>query len=408
VRILFLSPYLPSRIRVRPYSWIRNLVRLGHDVHLVALAPPGETAVPDDELRRACSAVDVFPLARGRTWANAALAVPQPDTPLQLAFSHHPRAERWVAALAATGRYDVVHVEHMRGVALSRRIRGVPVVYDAVDSISALFAETAEHGPSRGARILAQLDLGRSRRFEARAPFLFSRVVVTSEREATAFVSLGGEGARSQLAVVSNGVDTDYFRPSIRNDRRAVVFTGKMSYHANAAAAVRLVARIMPMVWSCRPDTPVVLAGKDPPPAVRALGRDARVTVTGYVADMREVLAGAALAVCPLVYGAGIQNKVLEALASGVATVMTPAAAQALSGTAGEHYVACDSDQELAHAILQLLEDQTRRESLGTNGRRYVTMAHRWDRLTERLVRTYEAARSPVPMSASVPTPALL
>ena len=40
MRVLFLSPYVPSRVRIRPYSWIRALAALGHDLHLVALQPP--------------------------------------------------------------------------------------------------------------------------------------------------------------------------------------------------------------------------------------------------------------------------------------------------------------------------------------------------------------------------------
>jgi polysaccharide biosynthesis protein PslH len=393
VRVLFLSPYLPSRVRVRPYNWIRSLVQLGHEVHLVALDPPEDAPAPQDEMRRLCAALDVFVLTRGRTLANAVRHLPRPGIPLQLAYSRHPDAERQVARLASTGRYDVVHIEHMRGVALSSRLRDVPIVWDAVDSISALFAETARLARSRSSRWLARIDLARSRRFEARAPLLFSQTVVTSPREAAAFIELAGSQARSRVAVVPNGVDTEYFRPADRCDPHAVVFTGKLSYHANAAAAVRLVERIMPLVWTRRPDTSVILAGKAPPAEVIALGREPRVTVTGYVEDMRTVFARAVVAVCPLVYGAGIQNKALEALASGVPTVMTSPVALALSGTPGQDYLTADSDQEMADVILDLFANPALRRRLELAGREYVALHHRWETLAASLVRTYDAAR---------------
>jgi len=321
------------------------------------------------------------------------LSLPSRRTPLQLAQSRHPRAERHVARLVEHGQFDVVHVEHMRGLALARRLEGAPVVYDAVDSISALFEAAARHAPTWRARLLARLDLARSRRFETRAPFLFSRVVVTSQREAAAFVRLAGPAARDRLVVLSNGVDTEFFRPSERGCRAAIVFTGKLSYHANASAAVRLIERIMPRVWERQPDAHVILAGKDPPHAVRALGRDYRVQVTGFVDDMRQVFAEAAVAVCPLVYGAGIQNKVLEAMASGVATVMTPAAAQALAAVEGRDYLACHDDENFAAAILELLADERLRRRLGEAGRQYVLNHHRWDVIASSLVQTYELAR---------------
>jgi glycosyltransferase involved in cell wall biosynthesis len=145
----------------------------------------------------------------------------------------------------------------------------------------------------------------------------------------------------------------------------------------------------------------VILAGKDPPPRVVALGRDERVSVTGYVEDMRTVLAEAAVAVCPLVYGAGIQNKVLEALASGVPTVMSVAASQALSGTAGRDYVACDSDEEFAAAVVEVLADEARRARLASSGRDYVVAHHNWHALARRLVTQYERARAAVAVPAA-------
>jgi glycosyltransferase involved in cell wall biosynthesis len=285
----------------------------------------------------------------------------------------------------------------MRGAALASGLDGMPVVFDAVDSISALFAETARHALSTRARLLARLDLGRSRRFEAQAPFAFSLVVVTSQSEADEFAELAGPQAHERLSVVCNGVDTDYFRPAPRDHPQAVVFTGKLSYHANAAAAVRLVSRIMPLVWAERPDTPVILAGKDPPPEVLALGREPRVGVTGYVEDLRKIFAEAAVAVCPLVYGAGIQNKVLEAMASGVATVMTQRAARALAGTADRHYVACDGDEAMAKSVVAVLNDPTWRRRLESEGRHYVSEAHQWAPLAASLTRVYaRATASPV------------
>lgn len=392
MRVLFLSPYIPSRIRIRPYYWIRSLAELGHEVHLVAVTPPGDLPIPEKDLCRLCSAVDCYLLSRSRTLANAVRALPRREKPLQLAYSHHPDAERRVAALVARGCFDVVHIEHMRGVALAARARGVPVVFDAVDSISALFAEAARHAPSRVHRWMARMDLHRSRRFEARAPFMFSRVVVTSEHEAAAFLQLAGPPARERLRVVSNGVDTAYFHPGALDDRRAVIFTGKLGYHANAAAALRLVHRIMPMVWKARPETPVVIAGKDPPEAIRQLGGDPRIRVTGYVSDMREVFAQAVVAVCPLVYGAGVQNKVLEALSSGVPAIVTSAVARGLRGRAGRDYLVADDDAEIARAVVALFEDPKRARAFGAAGRDYVVRHHDWRALCQGLVETYREA----------------
>ena len=115
MRLLFLSPYVPSRIRVRPYYWIRTLAELGVDIHLVALTPPDDSTSCADGVRSYCSAVDLFPLSRARTLVNAVRALPSPRTPLQLAYSRCTDAERHVAALTARGIFDVVHIEQRAG-----------------------------------------------------------------------------------------------------------------------------------------------------------------------------------------------------------------------------------------------------------------------------------------------------
>ena len=117
MRVLFVAPYVPSRIRVRPFEWVRALARQGCRIHLVAVQPPEDQALDDRSVFEACEAADVFPLSRWRTLANAASALPSP-VPIQAAYARQPAAEARIRALAASGGFDVVHVEHLRGALL--------------------------------------------------------------------------------------------------------------------------------------------------------------------------------------------------------------------------------------------------------------------------------------------------
>jgi polysaccharide biosynthesis protein PslH len=391
MRILFLSPYLPSRVRIRPFSWIQALHGLGHEIHLVAVRPPEDAWGDEAELRTACQTVEIVPLSRSRTLLNG-LRTLATRKPLQLAYARSPTAEDRAGQIAKSGRFDVVHVEHLRGVRMAARVGDLPRVWDAVDCISSLFAETAVNAPGPAQRAMARLDLTRTRRFEAWAPRQFDATLVTSQADADAFQRLSGGGVDNRVTVLPNGVDTTYFAAATGTRREAVIFTGKLSYHANAAAALRLVRRIMPLVWAAHPGTPVVLAGKDPPDALKALAADPRVTVTGFVPDMRPTFSQALVAACPLVYGAGIQNKILEAMASGVPVVTTPSAAAALQATAGRECRIGGDDQAFAAEISMLLDDRAQATAVGLAGRAYVERAHQWPRLAERLTEVYAQA----------------
>lgn len=389
MRILFVAPYIPSAIRVRPYQWIRALARHGHRIRLVALQPPEDRWVSQVPVNDYCEQVSVFPITRFRTLRNAAMALPQ-DIPLQAAYSLCPEAERFIAGEAS--RCDILHVEHLRGSLLARGVQDVPSVIDAVDSITALFEQTVRQARSWRTRFIASLDLARTRRFEAKLPTRFERTIVSSNRDATTFYELAGSTDR--VVTLPNGVAFDYFRPDVSlSQSEMVLFTGKMSYHANAAAALRLVRNIMPLVWQQRPSVQLVIAGKDPSTEIRALGRDRRVTVTGFVEDLRPFFRSASVVAAPLVYGTGIQNKVLEAMACGVAVVTSPIACEGIAAVHGRDLLVGANDGEMAGHIVALLRSRPFRTAIGLAGRQFVSKYHDWNELATRLVAIYSEAQ---------------
>jgi polysaccharide biosynthesis protein PslH len=197
----------------------------------------------------------------------------------------------------------------------------------------------------------------------------------------------------SSIAVVPNGVDLEYFAPQqLDRTPATLVFSGKMSYHANTAAALFLAQDIMPLVWARRPDVRLVIAGSSPPAAVQALAADRRIQVTGYLPDLRPAIAGATLAVCPLRYGVGIQNKVLEAMALATPAVVARQAARALAVRDRHDLLLAEQPAEYADAILTLLDDPARAARLGAAGRRYVERHHNWDTAAAQLELLYRDA----------------
>jgi glycosyltransferase involved in cell wall biosynthesis len=391
MRILFVAPYVPSRIRVRPYQWVRALARLGCRVHLVAVQPPEDQALADLSVGDACEAFDVFPLSRAQTLVNTGSALLS-SVPIQAAYARHRGAERRIRDLMTVGDIDVVHVEHLRGALLVPPGR-CATVYDGVDCITRLFEQTVRLAPSLARRAAARLDLARTRRFESQLATRFDRVLASSEAEAQQFRALAPAADPSFVRALRNGVELGAPPGPPADDGHTVLFAGKMSYHANEAAALRLALDVMPRVWQRRPDVRLVLAGKDPSPALRALAAPGRVEVTGFVPDMAAVMARATVLAAPLVYAAGIQNKVLEAMARGVPVVTSSSACAALDAVVGRDVVAADDDGPFADAVVRLLADRPHRDAVGAAGRRYVEGHHDWDALARTLMAVYHEAR---------------
>ncbi len=399
MRLLWVVPYTPNPIRVRSYQFLRTLAARGHEITLATLWSSEDERADLEVLERLGIIVREKHLTRGRSLVNAALALPT-RIPLQARFASVPALHTVVVDELQYNPPDAIHVEHLRGAPYAllaldaRRPRAdglyPPIVWDSVDCISHLFAQAAAQSASTRGRWMAKLELPRTRRSEAKLPYLFDHTVVTAQSDADALRSLAGADAR--ITVIPNGVDLAGFAPPATAEVRAparVIFTGKMSYHANVSGAVHLVQAIMPLVWAQRPDVEVWLVGKDPAPEVRALATS-RVIVTGGVESMAAALQAATVAAAPIPYGAGIQNKVLEAMACATPVVASPQAASALAAVAGKDYLPGETPQAFAAALLGLLNDVQARVAVGEAGRTYVEENHTWQAAAARLEALYK------------------
>jgi glycosyltransferase involved in cell wall biosynthesis len=222
---------------------------------------------------------------------------------------------------------------------------------------------------------------------------LFDHVLITSETDKNTLLKLvSNKAIPAPVSVLPHGVDLGYFQPnpSVQREPETIVFSGKMSYHANVAMVKYLVSDVMPRIWEQRPSTRLTVVGKDPPAEVRALGENRLITVTGTVEDIRPFLWTATVAVVPLIYGAGIQNKILEAMAVGTPVVTTPKALSSLRLTPGKDVLVADTVDEFSSKVLSLLENPVLQHSIGDAGLDYVRKNHHWDDIVTELIDVYE------------------
>jgi glycosyltransferase involved in cell wall biosynthesis len=242
---------------------------------------------------------------------------------------------------------------------------------------------------------MTRFELQRTRLYEARVQDRFNQILVTSRIDREAFLDLRPEGMQgSPITVLPNGVDISYYAPNPDIERLpdTIVISGKMSYHANVSMVLNFAENVLPLIWQKRPTVRLCVVGKDPTPEIRKLAENPMIEVTGSVADIRPYLHRSAIAVTPITYGVGIQNKVLEAMACGTPVVSTPQAVSALDSVPGKDVLVASEPADLAHLILDLLADPSRQIALGNSGRTYVETHHQWGTIVEQLEAIYRAA----------------
>jgi polysaccharide biosynthesis protein PslH len=402
MKILSIIPYIPDLVRVRPYQILRGLSGRGHSVTLLTLISTREEATAITNLNDLGITVEAFPLTKSRAYMNCLRAVTS-TIPLQAVYCWHPELANRAAQLCAQETFNAIHVEHLRGIQYGRYLRKIspllPILWDSVDSISHLFRQAAANEKSTIKRILRSLELVRTERFEAALCRELECITVTSPLDHTAFKKLAEQfhiPMNARFHVVPNGTDLEYFIPDADTvrDPGTLVVSGKMSYHANIHMTLFLVHEVLPLVWREQPETRLLVVGKDPPENLIMLGADPRIQITGTVADIRPYLRQSTIAVAPVRYGAGIQNKVLEAMGCATPVICSPTAVSALQATPETDLIVADGPVEFARQILRLLHDKELRERIGLSGRKYVENHHRWGTIVEQFEALYSGLNS--------------
>ena len=96
MKLLFIAPYVPSRIRVRPFHIIKELAKR-HAVHVVALGESDKTRTEGaEEIIDVVEDLCVVPHNRLRGCAQSLISLPLPS-PLSAAYCWSPAMSRAVA-----------------------------------------------------------------------------------------------------------------------------------------------------------------------------------------------------------------------------------------------------------------------------------------------------------------------
>lgn len=399
MKILVLLPRFPYPLdkgdKLRAYHQIVELSRQ-HDIYLFALSHEPVEKEDVVALQPFCRDIHVERLNRCACYLGVLRAFIHRQ-PFQLGYWTTPHAQHAFDAYRRQVQPDVVYCQMVRTIpTLNTKHFGVPSalpatlntkqILDFQDALSLNTRRRMER--SRGPlRWVLKYEYQALQRIEQHALQLFDATTVIS--------SIDQSALSPTVALVPNGVDTDYFntehfgvpsaRPTTLNAKHySIVFCGNMAYAPNVDAARWLVKEIMPLVWEqCPYGINVLIAGADPKPAVKALAGP-KVTVSGRLDDIRTAYASSQIFVAPMRIGSGMQNKLLEAMAMGLPCVTTTLAAAPLGATAWEHLLVGDTAEQLADMIVKLTIEELH-NTIADAGHRFVMEHHSWHAAAEPL-----------------------
>lgn len=378
MRILIVSTAFPFPPRwgfgMRVYQLARQLATR-HDVTLLSF---GDGA--DEEAAASISGELAVELVRSPQRSGIAKRLEQVTAVLAgRAFHAHlfdsAEMQDAIDRLCSSEHFDVVQLESSL---LGRfEIPGPSrVALDEHNIEHEVFRRMWANERSRLRRAFYRAEHERFRRFEEALWRRVDACLVTSGREQAIVRSAAPD---TDIAVVPNGVDVDYFQPSADRPRpRTAVFNGVLDYRPNFDAACYLVDDLWPRIREREPDAQLTIVGRAREVDVRRL-HGPGVTVTDEVPDVRPYLRSAAVVVVPIRIGGGTRFKVIEGLAMGKPVVSTTLGAEGIEAENGRHIVLADDPDDFAASVVALFDDASAGEALGRAGRLLVEQRYSWD-----------------------------
>ena len=226
------------------------------------------------------------------------------------------------------------------------------------------------------------------KRYEKKVCPTFNANLVVSELDKKRLLDVVND---INVETVPNGVDTDYFKPAEENfTKSSLIFAGSMSWYPNSAAMFYFFDEVWPILTEKLKNVTFTLVGREPPEKLVELPKqDERISVTGFVDDVRPYLDNANVYVCPIMDGGGTKLKILDAMAMKKAIVAHPISVEGLDIIENQDILLAKTPEQFTDQILKLIHNENLCINLGENARNSVKEKYTFKAIGKKLAIIY-------------------
>jgi polysaccharide biosynthesis protein PslH len=411
LRICFIYSRLPFPMQrgdqLTVTHFLAYLAARGHEVDFFALDTGGHMSEGQRRwLHSVCRRVALYPHPLlTRFWGTTTAFFS--GKPMQVGYFHNATLAHDVATEINTAAYDVVYAYYLRSADAVPNIF-VPNTATTVSGRSCAgflamqLSQTlntqrmAENETHFLKRIVFRLETCWLRRYEARIWRNFTKTVLIGDKDVDAVKAAcryTGEPEIDNWIYGAHGTDVHKFRVAEADEEAPlrVVFSGSMGYAPNIQAADWFLRNCWAAIRAQVPSAELLIVGRDPPSSLRAQDGMNGVRVTGTVPDVGQYIRSAAVCVNPMLAAGGMQNKLIEYMASGKSIVATTVANEGIHAPEDTLCIA-DTPQDFVQAVLRLLGNPESRLTMGMRARAYVEAEWTWEAHFEKLEKAFIAA----------------
>ncbi|MCC6186896.1 MAG: glycosyltransferase [Chitinophagaceae bacterium] len=378
MKILFLAnrvPYPPYRgDKLKIFNLAKRLCKQ-HELHLIAFAQNADDWTYKSELEKTFTKVTFIGLAKWQSALNCIGGIFD-NSPFQVHYFRSRAMRNAVMKITKQEQFDAIHVQHLRMAQYLAQEQGIPRILDLPDAFSLYWQRKQATTKNILLRFFERLEQKRVFKYEQILRSYQLSLVCSAEDQQY----LQEQHQLSNISLLPNGVDTSLFVAGHHDyaHNHTLLFTGNMDYGPNIDAVQYFVSDIFPQILKVFPSVKFIIAGQRPVAKVLALATE-NIKVTGFIKDLSVQYNTASVVVAPLRFGAGTQNKVLEAMAMGVPVVCSNIGFKGLGITSGAGAIMQTDANLFAQSIIELLSSATMRQQVGEQGAQIIRSKFSWD-----------------------------
>ncbi|TET11946.1 glycosyltransferase [Candidatus Aerophobetes bacterium] len=401
MRVLFLTSKFPYPLiggeAIKAYYYLKYL-SLSHEVTLLTFTNHHIEPISLDRIKKLCHSVKIVPRSvRILSWINSGLAILS-SKPFQVKYYHSRKMREVVNREINNHKYDLLIVHLIRMFDYVRNYGGCVKIAALEDALSLNYSRQFNY-LNRANRWLVNLE--RKRVFQYEKEIIeCSRLCLVVSRVDKSFLEKR-TGQADKIRIVPNGVSRELLARGGNKvkEKDWIVFLGNMGSSffntgnfPNRDACTFFSTAVFPRLRQKNKGIKFLIVGANPSKEIMKLRKIEGVEVTGFTRDPYYYLERAKIFVAPLRCGAGIQNKILEAMALGKAVVTTQIGAEGIEGENDKHFVIVDKDkpEEMADRVMDLLKNERNRRYIGENARGLIKEKYTWDIIGESFLREVE------------------
>lgn len=379
---VFLSRFpfpLEKGDKLRAFYQIRDLSE-HFEIHLFCTSDQEVSKESEGELSHFVKSLHIYKLSKARILFSLLLNF-FTNKPFQVAYFTQNSIKRKITRELEEVKPDFLFCQMLRMAEYVKNYHHVPKTLDLMDALSKGMERRAQKARAPF-RWIVRNEAERLRYYESKIIDYFNHVTIISEQDRTYIKHPDFKF----IKVIPNGIAEHFFLEKTDSQEIDILFTGNLSYNPNIEACLFIHNEVSGLLDK---NTSIAFVGANPHRMVRKCASN-QIRITGWVDDIAAYYRKSRIFVAPMFSGSGMQNKILEAMASGLPCVTTQLVNNAIKAESEVEILLAETAEEFAYQIKRLREDDLLYRQISTNAKNFVRAHFDWKSVNRSLTELIE------------------